>query len=83
VVSFYPNPANNKLKFNLPNEYNYQVEIVDLIGKCKVIFIQNIIGTIAINIENLINGFYSVNLTDNTVRVSVNKFLWLNNGLSI
>jgi hypothetical protein len=71
-LKIYPNPAKDILNIEICEEgKTYKVEIIDMLS--KTILTQNIIGTSTINIENLVNGFYSVNLTDNTGKVNTCK----------
>jgi hypothetical protein len=73
-LKIYPNPAKNILTIEISEEgKTYKVEIIDMLS--KTILTQNITVTSTLNIENLTNGFYSVNLIDNTGKVSVNKLL--------
>ncbi len=73
-LKIYPNPAKDILTIEISEEgKTYTVEIIDMLS--KTILTQQIAGTSTLNIENLTNGFYSVNLTDNTGKVSVNKLL--------
>jgi hypothetical protein len=73
-LKIYPNPAKDILNIEISEEgKTYTVEIIDMLS--KTILTRQIAGTSTLNIENLTNGFYSVNLTDNTGKVSVNKLL--------
>lgn len=71
-LKIYPNPAKDILNIEISEEgKTYTIEIIDMLS--KTILTQNIAGTTTINIENLVNGFYSVNLTDNTGKVNTCK----------
>jgi hypothetical protein len=71
-LKIYPNPAKDILNIEISEEgKTYTVEIIDMLS--KTILTQQITGTSTLNIENLTNGFYSVNLTDNTGKVNTCK----------
>ncbi len=75
LSSFYPNPAKNELLFSLPNEENYQVEIVDMLGK---VFVINAVSNAnkQISISALSGGMYIVKIKDNNgTTVLTNKLL--------
>ena len=74
LLKIYPNPAKDILTIEISEQgKTYTVEIIDMLS--KTILTQQIAGTSNLNIENLTNGFYNVNLIDNTGKVSVNKLL--------
>lgn len=71
-LKIYPNPAKDILNIEISEEgKTYTVQIIDMLS--KTILTQQITGTSTLNIENLTNGFYSVNLTDNTGKVNTCK----------
>jgi len=73
--SFYPNPAKNELLFSLPNEENYQIEIVDLLGK---VYVSSTVSNAnkQISISALSGGMYIVKIKDhNGITVLTNKLL--------
>jgi hypothetical protein len=75
IVGFYPNPANNNLKFNLASDDNYQIEIVDIIGKVYIIGKVNKNNN-ELNLETLNGGMYLVKIKDNNgTTVLTNKLL--------
>ena len=55
----YPNPANEELNFSFSNEGNYQIKILDLMGKELQSFNASIQNS-KFNIQNLSAGFYFV-----------------------
>lgn len=75
LSSFYPNPAKNELLFTLPNEENYQVEIVDMLGK---VYVSTTVSNAnkQISISTLSGGMYIVKIKDhNGITVLTNKLL--------
>lgn len=75
IVGFYPNPANNNLKFNLASDDNYQIEIVDIIGKVCIVGKVNKNNN-ELNLETLNGGMYLVKIKDNNgTTVLTNKLL--------
>jgi len=71
-LKIYPNPAKELLNIEISEEgKTYSVEIIDMLS--KTILSQNIEGTTTINIENLVNGFYTVLLKDNTGKANTCK----------
>ena len=74
-MNVYPNPTSGKLYFDLQNVESLSIEMFDLMGK-KVFFISdyNIAGIpTSIDISNLPNGFYIMELKINNEVVSSQK----------
>lgn len=61
TFSFYPNPSNGSITFNTEKEL--QIEIIDLLGKTMVKK-AGIMDNSTIDLSNLSDGVYVVNVTD-------------------
>lgn len=70
-VKVYPNPAQNQLFVEMENNNASTLEIRDVTG--KLLKTQNIETRGSINIENLENGIYFINLVGNTGLISSKK----------
>lgn len=86
IVSFYPNPAHNNLKINIPGlkeDDNIQIEIFSLDGKLnikksintKLSSNSNLIEEV--DIENLGKGIYILKVLKNEVQYFTDKFVKL------
>ena len=63
IINYYPNPASNKLNIALDRIYSkIEISIIDFMG--KIVLVQNAINApnVGINISNLENGIYILNV---------------------
>jgi len=65
LISFYPNPVNDKLFLNLKPELKYSVEIFDINGKTIAKYSEEEMKNKQhISVENLSQGLYTVKITE-------------------
>jgi hypothetical protein len=74
-ITFYPNPANENIKFKaIPNEIQCSIKILDNLGRPIKSIVMNNSGDTEIFIGDLRNGIYYIFL-DNTKTTKVFKFI--------
>ena len=73
VFTLYPNPANNSFKIDTNFDANFSVEIFDVTGRlCKTF--NNINANTIVEVSNLTNGVYYVNLQHNN-KIYIKKII--------
>jgi len=75
TLIIYPNPSSTEISFNLNISNTENVKLFDING--KLIYASSIINqnnTVTINIENLDNGLYFINVIDNNGTFRRSKF---------
>jgi hypothetical protein len=71
-VSLYPNPAREQVSFNLENDA--QVSVFDMMGR-KVIEMNAVAGEAQLNVSQLENGVYFINVRYANGTTAVSKFV--------
>lgn len=62
-LSVYPNPAQNEITINYDSKFNYQIDIVNIIGN-RVRSYNNVDGPVKLDISDLPDGVYIVKIFD-------------------
>ncbi len=63
-ISIYPNPANNSLHIELPQHQEYQIEVMNVIGK-QMLRQTGTFGVLKLDVSHLVWGIYFVSVRDN------------------
>ena len=79
-INLFPNPVNNILTLNFPENYNTKIQIIisDVLG--KIVYQNNLLpinNSIQINVNYLEKGFYFISSKNKLSKTIINKFLRL------
>ncbi len=70
----YPNPTNNILNIDFPNNENINIEIVNLFGRSLINELINENNS-SVDLTNLASGIYLVKISDQTKIISIQKII--------
>lgn len=74
--TLYPMPTSNELNLNNNhNVYVSSIQIFDISGKLMMLKETNTDGSIKLNLENLPNGIYLININDSEKSLATTKFI--------
>jgi hypothetical protein len=73
--NLFPNPANSLVNISFPNKEDQIITIVDISGKLVKSINSNNHSAVSIDVSDLANGLYFVNVSNKQGNVSVNKKL--------
>ena len=79
-VEIYPNPASDYFYLKIKNSINteYNIQIFDVLGRIVYNQYENLISPLKINVENLQNGIYYIDIKQKNKRI-ISKKLFINN----